>query len=263
MVFPPLQLEPRWESLTIDDKVTCLADVIVWGGASQKHLLRSCLHPTFLVCYGPLPDVSAVTVFAARVQQTKPGVRIDATDCTVLPHEPLSSTAFGDVTETCCGLGFLGEGLISSGYRIVASNDLSPPLCGHLLRNGRPQVIEGNFGDPSVLAKVHAACPYSTTVTGGFSCQPWSALGDRNRSTDPRSECLVHILRGAYFLRAHSIVLECASAAGRDPEVQKTLKEFCALTGFSQSQVHLELSDLCPAKRQRWWCVLTGKGFLR
>ena len=260
MGLSPLDLEPQWKELKPGDHVTCLADVIVWGGSSGKHLCRSCLTHQFFVCYGKLSQVPAITVFRATVCPGPNGIRVDATDCTVLQHQPLPDCAFGNVVETCSGLGFLGEGLCSSGFRITVSNDLSAPLCSFLLRNGRTEVIEGNFGDPEVLAKVHAANPTSAVVSGGFSCQPWSALGDRRRSEDPRSDCLIHILKGAYLLRAHSIILECVSAAGHDEEVQKTLTEFCRLTGFANTQTTLELLDLCPARRNRWWCILTSKG---
>ena len=50
---------------------------------------------------------------------------------------------------------------------------------------------------------------------GGFSCQPFSSLGDRKSSEDARSSCLTKILSAAFYLRIHILVLECVCASGQ------------------------------------------------
>eukprot|EP00435_Cladocopium_sp_Y103_P041316 s1356_g11.t1 len=58
-------------------------------------------------------------------------------------------------------------------------------------------------------------------------------------------------------LRAFALMLECVTEASRDDEVRAVLREYCRLTGFQQSEVELELANLMPTKRNRWWCTLT------
>lgn len=95
-------------------------------------------------------------------------------------------------------------------------------------------------------------------VLSGFSCQPWSALGDGLKSQDVRSVSLGKVLEASYWLPAHSILLECVEGAGQDPEVQRIIQGFCAKTRFNIAQVCLKLHDLMPARRNRWWCLLTN-----
>ena len=54
----------------------------------------------------------------------------------------------------------------------------------------------------------------------------------------------------------HSILLECVEGAGKDEQVQATISELCRLTQFRNTQVHISLDHLMPAKRDRWWCLL-------
>ena len=98
-------------------------------------------------------------------------------------------------------------------------------------------------------------------VVAGFSCQPWSKLGDGKRFDDARSSSLLFVLRYAFFSRAHSLMLECVQEAGKDVEVQKVLQEFCKITGFKMKTVNLHLESFWPSKRGRWWCMLVNPAF--
>ena len=75
---------------------------------------------------------------------------------------------------------------------------------------------------------------------------------------DQRAGSLIGTLRTGYFLRAHSIELECVVDASRDPQVKAVIHEFCHLTKFRQSEVELALDSLMPTYRKRWWCLLTN-----
>ena len=260
MVLPRLDLEPNWHDVRTGDNVRFLADVIIWDGQTGKHLCRSALARKFVVVYGSLPNVPAISFLDAKVTGTTGGFRICCDAATLLPHVPSQPTAFGNVVEGCCGIGCLGDGMLASGFQVIASNDLSSPLCQWMVRNGRTNVVHGNLGDAKVLQQMHMAHQSSTTVAGGFSCQPWSQLGDKNGVHDARAASIVYLLQAMYFTRAHSGILECVCAAGSDSTVQALLAEFCRITGFQHAQVNLSLSDLCPAKRDRWWCVLTSSG---
>eukprot|EP00435_Cladocopium_sp_Y103_P018548 s365_g4.t1 len=155
------------------------------------------------------------------------------------------------------GIGMMGEGVKACGLSVCAANDISSSFCQFQVRQGQQNVIQGDIGCPEVIAGVHAAHPRPSLITAGFSCQPWSQLGDGGQSNDPRSNCLVKVLEMAFWLRAFSVLLECVEAAGRDPEVQAVIRHFCSLMGFRQAQTDLHLGSIMPAKRSRWWCLLT------
>ena len=152
----------------------------------------------------------------------------------------------------------MGEGIKACGISIEAVNDLQKEMGLFQLRQGQKSVVVGDIGDPAIVATLHSACQSPALVSGGFSCQPWSALGDKRKSGDPRSGSLVKLLRLAFWLRAHSVILECVSEAGEDQEVQNIIARFCKLTGFNQSQAVLHLESIVPAKRTRWWCMLSN-----
>eukprot|EP00435_Cladocopium_sp_Y103_P024181 s205_g5.t3 len=162
------------------------------------------------------------------------------------------------VIEVCAGIGMMGEGCQACGLSIQAVNDLSEPLCQFQQRQGQSNVVVGDIGKPEVIAGLHAAHPGSALITAGFSCQPWSQLGDGGKSSDDRSGCLTKVLELAFWLRAHSLLLECVEGAGKDPTVQRVIREFCQIMGFTFSQTDLHLDSIMPIKRSRWWCMLTG-----
>ena len=254
----PLQLEPQWEEIVVGQRVDVLADVVYIG--LGKNVIRSAIHNRLLVVYGNLPSVAALSLLNAVVTQVGQDIRLALDhDTILLPHSIPNDAMFQHVIETCTGVGCLGVGLQSAGMHIKVQNDISGPLCAFLERQGQKTVVPGDIGSPQTLQAIHALSGGSCMFTAGFSCQPWSLLGDQKRTADARSRTFQSVLRGAFFLRSHSIMLECVCAAGADPVVQATLKAFCTQTGFKLTQTNLHLDRIVPAKRDRWWCILTSR----
>ena len=133
----------------------------------------------------------------------------------------------------------MGEGLVTCGIKIQAVNDISDEMCQFQIRQGNQNVIDGDIGDPRILAGLHAAHPHPTWLTAGFSCQPWSRLGDQGKSSDPRSGVLGKVLEAAFWLNSHGLLLECVEGAGKDSEVQALLTWFCKETKYRQVQTNL------------------------
>ena len=257
MVFEALRLEPSWSDLSVGDTVDVLLQVIV-AGTHEKHLCKGPISNSFVVLYGNLPCCPAVTVLGAQVEQVVGGIRLTAKDGYVMPHQLEDDRIFDQAVEVCSGIGCIGVGLSSIGISVKASADQSKFMCDFMTRQGRSGVIHGNIGDRSTMYALWKECGSSALLTGGFSCQPWSALGDGQRSQDTRSSSLVFILRCGYLLRSHSIVLECVPNAGKDPAVRSVLQAFCKQTSFRMTDQVLSLSDIMPARRDRWWCVLSN-----
>ena len=255
MGFDPLGLEPAWREVDIGHTVDVLLEVIVIG-SNGKHLCKSSLAKKFIVLQGNLPKCSFVAVLGAKVLHKEGGFRLLLEGAHVMHFGPADDSIFDHAVEGCSGIGCLGAGLESLGMTIKASADQSAFMCDFMLRNGRTGVVHGNIGDRSTIFRMWEACPQSALLAGGFSCQPWSMLGDQKKSDDGRASSLVFLLRCAYFLRSHTILLECVQSAGKDREVQAMIRSFCLQTGFRQAECNLQLSHLMPATRDRWWCVL-------
>ena len=71
-------------------------------------------------------------------------------------------------------------------------------------------------------------------LSAGFSCQPFSRLGDQRSGNDPRSESLPKALKAAYYLQSKVVLLECVTPAGSDRFVSQCLDHFIKLTGFQE-----------------------------
>ena len=54
------------------------------------------------------------------------------------------------------------------------------------------------------------------------------------------------------------VVLECVEPAGQDAFLNWHVNQFCIRTGFHRSEAILQLSDVWPCKRARWWCILSA-----
>lgn len=257
MGLPALDIEPNWSSVKKGNVVSLLATVVIHDATHQRHLLRSACSQILFVFSGELPKVEAVSLLEVKIDSCEKGIRICAADGYVLPHDTPELSSVYNAVEVCAGIGCLGTGLSTAGFVIQASNELRTKLVDFQKLQGKPNVIEGDLGEIRVVAELHKAHQGPGVVAGGFSCQPWSFLGDRGMANDDRASSLVYLLRAAYFLRSHSVIMECVCGAGKDVEVQKTIKKFCQLTGYTMSSVDLSLGTIFPAKRDRWWCVLT------
>jgi len=179
----------------------------------------------------------------------------------VIPHRVPCSDDLARTVELCSGLGIMSEGLQSAGAHVHLKNELRTKFVDHQIANGFPNMILGDIGTHEVFSEVIESHPVTAMYVAGFSCQPWSLLGDGKKLQDGRAATLHHVLRCSFFARAHSILLECVCEAGRDPNAQATLKQWCSITGFRKQQINLYLEDLWPSKRQRWWCLLTSPVF--
>ena len=167
MGLPPLLLEPHWTDVQVGDRVNFMADVVVWGCDSNKRLCKSTLIPRFILLLGELPNVPAVSVLEGTVSQTLGGLRIELQTAQVLQHSTPTLSTFGQIAETCTGIGCLGLGLESVGFTIQARNDLSGPCCKVLQDAGRVSVVEGNIGNPKVVKALHASLTGPTTLQQG------------------------------------------------------------------------------------------------
>lgn len=163
-----------------------------------------------------------------------------------------------DLIEFCAGMGALGQGAIAAQFTPKVAVELRPTLAKLYSANSSAKVIVGDITEFSTIQRVHAAHPYSATISSGISCQPYSRLGDGGSGGDTRAATLPATLAAAHYLRAVVVILECVAPAGEDGYVKWHVEQFCKRTNFNRSEVILNLNEVWPCRRQRWWCVLTA-----
>eukprot|EP00438_Fugacium_kawagutii_P004336 Skav207873 [mRNA] locus=scaffold664:12608:17290:+ [translate_table: standard] len=258
-----LHLETNWGNH--HGCADCLADVVIYDPKQQKHLIRSSLARKFLTLQGKLdPSAVACTILNGKVLEGCHGLHVcvpsDTDESFLLSHKLPTTDCLTNAIELCSGIGALGSGLEHNGYQVKVRNELRESFVKLLAHQGYHTSVTGDVGSPQVIAQIHALCPESALHAAGFPCQPWSLLGDRNRTHDLRGKTLHAILRTAFLLRAHTIVLECVVPASEDVEVTRLICKWCRITGFNARECKLDLHCLWPSKRSRWWVLLSFPG---
>ena len=255
-------LEPMWDDLKIGDTVDFLAECILYDPLGQRHLLKSVIRRRFIVVVGELPKCFAYSVLQGNVVDTSKGIRINLLETTeILGHQTSTVDDITSIVELCAGIGVMSDGLTSGGGTILCKNEMRQPFVDLQKRQGYNNMVCGDIGEYKTMKQVFDGSNSSTMVVAGFSCQPWSKLGDGKRFGDNRASSILFVLKYAFFSRAHSVMLECVQEAGVDVELQKVLKEFCKITGFKQQSINLNLEKFWPSRRARWWCLLVNPAF--
>ena len=178
----------------------------------------------------------------------------------LLVHAPPSSRLVTDFRELCSGMAALGTGAVHAGFRVVGVNELQCRTAVVASHVSGVTVVLGDVAADASVAQLWKAYPWEAGVAAGFSCQPFSALGDQKGRHDTRNQSLVGVLRAAFLLQAPWLVLECVAPAGSNEFVLACLREFCQTLQYQWTSVELELSHVWSANRKRWWCVVTKVG---
>lgn len=204
----------------------------------------------------------SITVLNSQLDKVKgKNWLMQTNDTACIRHEHPSHKSIRQLVEACAGIGAVGQGFKACGFQTVARAESNPNFCKWLTDRGHSSVVQGDVAEASVIRAIADLCDGPPTVTAGFSCQPFSNLGDRLEEKDNRSSALTSVLRLCHFLRAPVIVLECTKGAMTSNWVQMVLKKFQEDTGYHLQQQILDLHYLWPSHRTRWWAVLTAPYF--
>eukprot|EP00435_Cladocopium_sp_Y103_P015599 s3111_g3.t2 len=208
-------------------------------------------------------DTVEVTVLNGRVSYYRGPVIIVDDQSVLLQHKVRDSQDLLKLVEVCSGLGGIGMGAKAAGWQVLAQNELMHSFCEHQKQFSSIPVVEGSVCKMSTVAALHHLAPDAGCLAMGFSCQPFSRGGDGQQGLDERAATLPFGLYIGYLLRKQVIVLECVAEAASSPFVQRCLQYHESQVPGDRSETLLELSDVWPSKRRRWWTVITQGHFGR
>eukprot|EP00438_Fugacium_kawagutii_P035849 Skav205417 [mRNA] locus=scaffold582:128301:132893:- [translate_table: standard] len=249
--------EPSLMKLQLGARVTLVA-TIGHRDPVLGHLCQGILTGQKFRLRGVVPDsCNKVTILNGVVSHFRtPIVEVDQYADMLFHHaRPLSSLF--DLVETCGGLGALGNGAKYAGWRTRAYNDIAETFCEHMRQNSSVPVIQGDICKLETMAALHKAAPDAGAMGFGFSCQPFSTLGDQRHGDDLRANTLPYGLYCAYLLQMDLVVLECVPNASTSAWVQRCLQQYQQAVKADRAEILLDLFDFWPSKRRRWWSVIT------
>ena len=240
--------------------VDTVCHVKVFDVEHESHLMVNKLTDQVFIYAGYLDDgYHCFTIFDACMKQQYPCPLVCPTKkTTVLGHRRPTWDSLHTVIDLCAGFGGLTQGSIAAGMEVSVAVDHNRPMVDLHSKASCAHHICGDFGRKEVLTEIWKHAGGASVITSGFSCQPYSRLGDGLGQSDARSDCLTKTLDAALFLNAQIIVLECVASAAQDNFVQAEISKFVQKTKFHCSQTELRLDCIWPCRRQRAWWVLTS-----
>ena len=162
-----------------------------------------------------------------------------------------------NVVEACSGISALSQGYVQCGAKILCHVESNPTFAQWLRTKSKVPCVQGEVSSPATVAAVASIVQASHFLSAGISRQPFSGLGDCREQYDPRStSCPGAILMG-FWLGSVAFVLECTKHAFTSPWVQNMLEEFAMDTKYQIHQTVWSVHPLRPAKRDRWWCIVS------
>ena len=224
------------------------------------HLLTSRTGDVTFVYEGYLNEgYTAFTLFKVCLMCQFPVPKLTATkDTMVLGHYHPSWDSLHAVIDLCSGFGGLAQGAIATGFDVVTAVDQNQRMLDLHAKIHDAHCICGDFGEREIILETWKNSRGASVITAGFSCQPYSRLGDGKSHLDTRASCLTKALNAAYFLYSSVIILECVAPAAHDAFVNAEIERFCRCTGFHCSQTELKLDQIWPCRRHRSWWVITA-----
>ena len=191
-------------------RTNLVADIVIHdphGG----HVCRSQIRRQQFLLQGEIPEtVSKITILNALVSHPRGPICIIDEKAAVLHHQPMVATDLFRLVETCTGLGSLGCGAKIAGFQVVSQNDLQASFCQHLRaapNTDQSSVVHGDICKLETIIRIHEASKGARALAFGFSCQPFSTLGDMKEGDDDRSSTLSFGLYCGYLLQVGLVVL--------------------------------------------------------
>lgn len=252
--------EERIGRIVSGQRVTLVAMVDIYD-EQHGHLCSGFLTKQQFRLQGSVTKgISKVTIANAVVTHAKGPVLVVDEHSAILEHSVVTGSTLLQLVETCVGLGALGQGASQAGWSIQVGNDCLPSFCEHLAKLNR-SVVFGDICKLRTVVEMHRASPDAKSMAFGFSCQPFSKLGDQRGGEDSRAQCLPFGLYASFLLQMQILVMECTPTAPSSQFVKRCLQHHEEMTGFLKSEAILDLQGFWPTSRKRWWCIINNGAF--
>ena len=179
----------------------------------------------------------------------------------ILSHTKPAWCDLFKMVDACSGAGGIAHGALTVGIQTVVAVDANDRMLSLHKRHDTCEVVHGDIGSTEVIIDTWHKAQHAAIMCAGYSCQPFSQLGDKRGGSDPRAASLSGVLKAAVMLQTQVLVLECVSPAKLDPFVVKSIDAFVRMTGFHTEIIELKLDAVWPCRRTRTWWVLSSKLF--
>ena len=126
----------------------------------------------------------------------------------------------------CSGFGGVSQGLTACGFHPVVAVDFNDKMCTLYQRQCAIETIVGDVTSVETVCKIWHYAKGAGSLAGGFSCQPFSRLGDQLGGLDPRALSLRGILETAFYTEVQILVLECVAPAASNAFVKSEIQKF-------------------------------------
>ena len=250
-------LEQYFSTIEDGSSVSICCEMLI--RTKGRNLCRTLVHhQEFLTDCDMDEGYPFMTILNGQLQRKGGKVWVHTQPGTLSFRRPqLSMNGLTNLIEACAGIGAVGYGMEHVGVRTRCYVDCNRRFHEWTKQKSPVPSILGNIADETVIAKVAQAVPCAHMLLGGVACQPFSKLGDQRAELDPRSDSFPALLRMGYLLGSLAIVVECTVGAQDSAWVQSLLQQFTTETNFTLHQHVFQLHKTWPAKRERWWAVLT------
>ena len=171
-------------------------------------------------------------------------------------------SGLGQMIDLCSGLGGFSVGFSFFGVPTVAAIDHSELAVDSFQKAHGLRPFHADLMDDRVIPRLlHAQQGKLSVVTMGFPCQPHSLQGDQRGFDDVRAMVLPRDLFVAHLLQSRCLMLENVANAANTEVIQRMLTEYAQSHGLEFHQQVLNLQDSWPARRTRWFALLTPSSF--
>jgi hypothetical protein len=250
----------EWSSLDNGSQISLVCKTVIFDFDHNRHVMEVLPSNQKFLLSGLLESgFESYTIFDAvlEAQFPVPLMSLTPSSC-ILGHREVTWDSIQSVIDVCSGFGGFSQGILPNGFHTSVAVDCNAKMVDLFSKVSNVPTITGDVGDKQVIQQIWKLSQGSRAMTGGFNCQPFSALGDGRGSSDPRASSLTKILFAAFCLGVHVLILECVAPASQDQFVKSEIEHFCHVTNSHCVQRNLKLDQVWPCKRNRSYWIITS-----
>ena len=196
------------------------------------------------------------TLFNAGLEKSYPVPEVVANKVVLGRHQPSWDSPHAGI-DLCSGFGGRSQGAEAARYYITVAVDQNRlRLDQHGLVQAA-QCLCGDTGDHTMNLDFWSPSRGASVVSCGFTCRPFSRLGDCKGQFDSRACCLTQSSNAVLYLTVACVILDCVAPAAHDSFALADLDRFCTFTGFHFTQTELIFDHVWSCRRYCSWWVLS------